>query len=108
MKRRSRVMPLLRLVGRTGTFLLALLLMALIGVQFVRVVDENVILLHRLAVAKASVRALQERRAAQLREIARLSSPQGAIPEIHARLRMVGPHERLIFVKPEPTPSAPP
>ena len=44
------------------------------------------------------------RRDDQQRELRRLRDPQGAVPEIHDRLRLVRPNETLIFVFPKPAP----
>jgi cell division protein FtsB len=48
--------------------------------------------------------ALERRRDDQQRELRRLRDPQGAVPEIHDRLRLVRPNETLIFVFPKPAP----
>ena len=56
--------------------------------------------------AKFTLASLRAKERRQLRTIARLSDPRGAIPEIHDKLRLVGPHEELIFLEglPSPTP----
>ena len=40
------------------------------------------------------------RKRSEERQIRRLMDPQGAVPEIHDRLHLVGPHETIIYVKP--------
>jgi hypothetical protein len=47
---------------------------------------------------------LRAKREAQLREIARLSDPRGAVPEIHDRLHLVGDKEAIIYLKGAPQP----
>ena len=96
----------LRLTGRITAVSLALLIFTLVGIQFARVIGEDVAMVRQLASVRADIAALDKRRAAQSREIARLRDPQGAIPEIHDRLRMVRANETIIFVSPVP-PSAP-
>jgi cell division protein FtsB len=100
MKRRSRASDLLRLAGRLGVGALSSLIFVLIAIQFGRIVQENVSMANRLASVNADVAALQSRRRDQLREIKRLADPRGAVPEIHDRLKMVGPNEAIVFIKP--------
>ena len=101
--------PALRLAGRIVAVGIALLVVGLVGVQFARAVGENVAAVHQLSSIRADIAALQRRRDEQQRELRRLRDPQGAIPEIHDRLRLVRPNEALIFVSPQPaaTPPAP-
>lgn len=100
MKRRSRAFDALRLAGRLGVGALSSLIFVLIAIQFGRIVRENVMMANRLSTVNADVTALQLRRRDQLREIKRLADPRGAIPEIHDRLKMVGPNEAIVFIKP--------
>lgn len=100
---RARVQRAMLLGGRWTVAAGVALVIALVTVQFGRVVRDDLRMsgdLHRI---DGDIVALQTRRAEQLREIARLRSPEGAIPEIHARLRLVKPNETLVFVKPMPT-----
>ncbi|MEO9170858.1 MAG: hypothetical protein ABI282_07155 [Candidatus Baltobacteraceae bacterium] len=106
MKQRPRVQPILRFAGRVTATLVGLLVFSLVSVQFARVVEANVALAHELSSTQDDVGALQVRREHQLREINRLESPDGAIPEIHDRLRLVGPREAIIFVSPAPSPAS--
>ncbi len=106
MKRRSRAMPILRFTGRVSASLAVLLVFSLVAVQFARVLKQNVALARDLSSTQDDIDALQVRRLHQLREIRRLESPEGAIPEIHDRLRLVGPREAIIFVRPAPSPHA--
>lgn len=80
--------------------------MALVALQFANIVARNLAVAREVAASRADLAALDAKKREQLRTIARLSDPRGAIPEIHDKLRLVGPHEELIFVEggPSPTP----
>jgi cell division protein FtsB len=93
----------LRLTGRITAAALALLVFTLVGIQFARVIGENVAMVRQLSSVRADVAALRKRSAEQRREIGRLRDPEGAIPEIHDRLRMVRANETIIFVSPAPS-----
>lgn len=97
-----RVSPVLRLAGRLTAVALALLVVTLVAIQFARAVGENLSAARELRTLHADIAALQRRRDEQEREMQRLRDPQGAIPEIHDRLRLVRPNEALIFVSPQP------
>ncbi|HEY6326599.1 MAG TPA: hypothetical protein VIW73_08845 [Candidatus Cybelea sp.] len=101
--------PVLRLAGRIMATGIALLVVGLVAVQFARAIGENVSAAREFSSVRADIAALQKRRDEQQRELRRLRDPQGAIPEIHDRLRLVRPNEALIFVSPQPaaTPSNP-
>jgi cell division protein FtsB len=101
-----RARPILRLAGRITAAGLALLIVTLVATQFARVVGENLSAAHELSSIHRDILALERRRVEQQRELRRLRDPQGAIPEIHDRLRLVRPNETLIFVSPQPPPSA--
>jgi cell division protein FtsB len=104
-----RARPALRLAGRIMAAALSVLVVTLVGIQFARAIGENVTAAHQLSAVRSQISALQRRRDEQQRELHRLRDPQGAIPEIHDRLRLVRPNEALIFVSPQPaaTPTAP-
>jgi cell division protein FtsB len=102
-KRRSRTSPVLRFAGRVGMTAVALLVFALVGIQFARVIRQNVALAGDLAATQDQITALQARREWQLRELRRLDDPEGAVPEIHDRLKLVRPNEAIIFVSPAPS-----
>ena len=104
-RRRSRASLLLRLAGRITASAVALLVFTLIGVQFARVIGENVAMASQLSGVNSDISALQARRQRQLRELLRLRDPEGAVPEIHDRLRLVRPNEAIIFVSPAPSAS---
>jgi hypothetical protein len=96
------VRPVLRLAGRIVAAGIAVLVVGLVGVQFARAIGENVVAARELSSIRADIAALQKRRDEQQLELRRLRDPQGAIPEIHDRLRLVRPNEALIFVSPQP------
>lgn len=100
MKRRSRASNMLALAGRLGVGALSSLIFVLIAIQFGRIIRENVAMANQLSAVKTDIRDLQLRRRDQLRQIKRLADPRGAVPEIHDRLKMVGPNEAIIFIKP--------
>lgn len=95
---------MLSLAGRITAAIVALLFFTLVSVQFARVINQNVALAHELSSTQSDITALQVHREHQLRELRRLESPDGAIPEIHDRLRLVAPNEAIIFVSPAPSP----
>ena len=99
--------PVLRLAGRIAAAGIAVLVVGLIAVQFARAIGENVSAARQLSSIRADIAALQKRRDEQQRELQRLHDPQGAIPEIHDRLRLVRPNEALIFVSPQPAATPP-
>lgn len=94
---------MLRFAGRLGAAMLGLLVFTLIAIQFTRAIQQNVALASELATTQHDIHSLQLRREHQLRELRRLEDPEGSIPEIHDRLRLVGPHETMIFVSPAPS-----
>jgi hypothetical protein len=99
--------PAIRFAGRMTAVAIALLVVALVAVQFARAIGENLAAAHELSSIRTDISALEKRRDDQRRELIRLRDPQGAIPEIHDRLRLVRPNEAIIFVSPQPaaTPS---
>jgi hypothetical protein len=107
-KRRVRASLLLRLTGRLGAVALGLLVFTLIAIQFARVIDQNVALANALNATNADIGKLTARRAWQLHQLRRLENPEGVVPEIHDRLRLVGPNEAIVFVSPMPSPSTSP
>ena len=96
---------MVRFVGRVTATLIALLFFALVGVQFFRVINQNVVLAHELHQTNSDVATLERLRDQKTREMRRLQDADGAVPEIHERLRLVKSNEELIFVSPAPAPS---
>ena len=89
----------LRLAGRITSAALGLLVAVLVAIQFGRAVSENVSMARQLSAVRAAVATLEKRRLQQRNEISRLRDPEGAIPEIHDRLHLVGDHEAIIYLK---------
>ncbi|HTU70103.1 MAG TPA: hypothetical protein VMF11_07250 [Candidatus Baltobacteraceae bacterium] len=108
MKRHTRASLIWRFLGRLGATALALLIFTLVAIQFARVIGQNVALGHELASTQSDILQLQARRAWQLRQLRRLEDPEGAIPEIHDRLRLVRSNEAIVFVSPLPSPQPSP
>ena len=103
MKRRTRASLLLRFAGRMAATSVALLILALVGVQFARIAAQNIALAHELSSTQNDVTMLQAKHLWQVRQLKRLEDPRGAIPEIHDRLRLVAHDEAIIFVSPAPS-----
>jgi cell division protein FtsB len=97
----KRARGVLRLTGRITALTITLLLSTLVGVQFARAIGENLAAKRELSSIQSDITALEKRRDDQRREMLRLRDPEGAIPEIHDRLRLVRPNEALIFVYPQ-------
>jgi hypothetical protein len=91
--------PLLAWLARLGVTAIGGTFAILIAVQYVRIVERNVAYIQQVHDVEHDVTALEAKRDQQLRQIKRLSDPQGAIPEIHDRLHMVGEHEEIIYLK---------
>jgi cell division protein FtsB len=104
-RRRTRTSLILALAGRVTATLVAVLLFSLAGVQFVRVIGQNVALARELSRTNADIASLEARQVQQLQKMHRLESPEGAVPEIHDRLRLTRPNEGIIFVSPAPASS---
>jgi cell division protein FtsB len=104
-KRPTRAPLVFRLLGRVSATLVALVIFALVGVQFARVIHQNVALAQDLSSTQNEVSSLQARKQWQVRELQRLQDPEGAVPDIHDRLRLVRPNEAIIFVSPAPSPA---
>jgi cell division protein FtsB len=102
-KRRAR--PVLRFAGRITAAGLSLLVVTLVVIQFARAIGENLAAEHELRAIRADMVSLERRRDEQEQELKRLRDPQGVVPEIHDRLRLVRPNETLIFVSPQPSPA---
>jgi cell division protein FtsB len=101
---KRRATPALRFAGRMTAAAIGLLIVTLVAIQFARAIGENLAAAHELAAVRSDIKTLRVRRDDQQRELRRLRDPQGAIPEIHDRLRLVRPNEALIFVSPQPAP----
>jgi hypothetical protein len=68
------------------------------------IVTRTVALQRELTVVRGEVADLRARRSEQERTIRRLRVPGGSIPEIHDRLRLVRPNEKLMYLRGAATP----
>ena len=99
MKRKGRSHQGLRLFSRLAVAMISLIVFGLVGIQFAHIIDRNVAMARSLHDVQIDVEALKARKRAQERELLRLSDPEGSIPDIHDRLRLVGPHETIIYLR---------
>ncbi|GAC1308748.1 MAG: hypothetical protein NVSMB19_22130 [Vulcanimicrobiaceae bacterium] len=90
---------ILRVASRLGFVIALACVLGVVSMQFEGIVAKNLAVAHELSVSRADVAALHERKARQLRTIERLGTAAGALPEIHEKLRLVGPHEEIIYVR---------
>jgi hypothetical protein len=90
---------MLRLLSRVALGSVVLIFTVLVGEQFTGIVAKNIALAHELAASRADLAALRVRTERQNATIRRLDDPLGAVPEIHEKLRLVGPHEEIIYVR---------
>lgn len=100
MKRRRGAAGIFRLFSRLIFGAVAVVVFTLVSIQFARIVNENIAMAHSLSEVQHDVAALQEHKREEERELRRLLDPEGAVPEIHDRLRLVRPNEAIIYVKP--------
>ena len=99
----ARAAVVVRFLGRLTAVSIGVMVITLVGVQFARVVGENLAMARELSSVRSDISTLEARRRAKLRLVHRLEDPEGAVPEIHDRLRMVAPNETIIFVSPLPS-----
>jgi cell division protein FtsB len=97
----------IRLLGRLALTGIVACVLAIVAMQFEGIVARNVALAHEIAASRADIADLRARNASARATIHRLGDARGAVPEIHERLRLVGPHEELIYVRPAPGDPAP-
>jgi len=102
------VKRILRLVGRVVMVGAGLVVVAMIVMQYERIIARNLALSHALSSTRAEISSLRVKERKQARTIDRLSDPHGVIPEIHERLHVVAPHEELIYLKAAPASAPPP
>lgn len=68
-------------------------------VQYVRIIDRNIEVAWQVRDHEAIIRQLRSATEQQQRHIARLERGDGAIPEIHDRLRLVAPGEAIVYLR---------
>lgn len=91
--------PLVRVGARLGVAAVGVTVFALVSVQYARIIERNIAYAQQVRDVQRDIADLERKRDVQLREIRRLSDPQGAIPEIHDRLHLVGDREAIIYLK---------
>jgi hypothetical protein len=89
---------IVRFAGRLALLGVVSSVLAIVAMQFEGIVTKNVALAHELSVSRADVEAIRAGTRERRQTIVRLSDPRGAIPEIHDKLRLVGPHEEIIYL----------
>lgn len=89
----------MRLAGRLALALVVVTVLGVIAMQFEGIVAKNVAIAHELSSVRSDVVALHARAVRQRATIDRLRTARGAVPEIHEKLRLVGPHEELIYLR---------
>ncbi len=93
-------MGVVTLVRRVLVLALAIAAFTFVSLQFAHMINENIAMANSLSAVQDDIEQMRERRRHQEMEIRRLNDPDGAVPEIHERLRLVRPNEALIYVKP--------
>jgi hypothetical protein len=96
---RTSIVPVVRLAGRCALALVVVAVLGVIAMQFEGIVAKNIAVANELSAVRADVTALHARETRQRATIARLGTARGAIPEIHQKLRLVGPHEEIIYLR---------
>jgi cell division protein FtsB len=99
----SAVRHLAGWLGRVGAASIGVSVIALAGIQFGRIVAQNVAMSRHLSSIQTQIATMQKREGEQRAEIRRLQDPLGAVPEIHDRLRLVRANEAIVFVSPVPS-----
>ena len=94
-----KLRALLPLAARFSAIAVAGIVTVMVAAQYVHIIARNVAYALELRDVQRDITQLEGKRAGQQRDIARLSDPQGAIPEIHDRLHLVGDHEAIIYLK---------
>ena len=88
-----------RSIGRVILVLTVMAFVTLVGIQYARIGERNIALARYLGQVNRDSDALKAGREDRAREIRRLETPKGAIPEIHDRLHLVAPGEQIIYLK---------
>jgi hypothetical protein len=94
-----RPRAIVRFAARAGFALVVAVVAVTVVTQYARIIGRNVGYAAELRQVRVDIAELERKRDQQQREIARLSDPRGAIPEIHDRLHLVGDHEAIVYLK---------
>lgn len=97
---KKRPASVFRILSRVAVVAMVLVAATLVSIQFAHIVSENVAMARSLSSVQSDISTLKHRKRSEQRDIRRLMDPQGAVPEIHDRLHLVGPNETIIYVKP--------
>jgi hypothetical protein len=87
------------LAGRIALVAVVACVLALVSIQFEGILAKNIAMAHEVDRSRADIAALEKREREQEITLRRLSTPEGAVPEIHEKLRLVGPHEEIVIVR---------
>jgi hypothetical protein len=94
-----------RLAARFSVFAAVIAVGSLVAVQYEGIVVRYMTLSHEVDASRAQIAALQSKLVKQRNDVRRLRDPNGAIPEIHDRLKEVGPNEEIIILRGVPSPA---
>ena len=89
----------IRLLQRLLMASVGIVVTVLVSIQFARIIRQNVAMADSLTAVQRDVAMLHARERKDERQIRRLLTPQGAVPEIHQRLRLVEPGQALIYLR---------
>lgn len=98
-RRATRPADIVRVAGRFAFAMAIACVLGLVAMQFEGIVVKNVAIAREVSATRADVEALRTRKRRQFGTIGRLNNAAGAIPEIHEKLRLVGRHEEIIYVR---------
>ena len=104
--KRTKAAGVVRVFSRLIFGLVSVVVFTLVSIQFARIVNENIAMARSLSAVRQDVQSLRDHRRQEERELRRLMDPEGAVPEIHDKLRLVRPNEAIIYIKQAP-PSQP-
>ena len=97
-----RPLSIVAWLGRLALGALLVGFFVLVATQFTHMVARNVATAAELRTVERDLVVLRAQKIDMERNIRRLSDPRGAIPEIHDRLHLTGPHEAIIYLKGAP------
>lgn len=86
-------------MGSVGSKIAVGMFALAVVVQYVRIIDRNIVVARQVRDQEAAIHVLQEQRDEQQRHIARLTRNGGPIPEIHDRLHLVASNEAIVYLR---------
>jgi hypothetical protein len=96
---------LARLAARLSVLAAVVTVGSLVAVQYESLAVRYLSLRSEVNESRAGIAALQAKLIKQQNDVRRLSDPQGAVPEIHDRLKEFGPDEEMIYLRGVPSPA---